>query len=323
MLSIKRFQDAFIILLCLIAMSGCATRLGPGAADGTYLTINGEVINAYDRKYNEMVQAGLDLLSAMKMPIRYKRELPNETIVLTQTWDDLPLKVRFIQEGRNLTVVKVRTGYVGFWDKEFSHIIHTLITEQLKRRTRPPSDTPAISNTTTALKEVNSETSETRPTVSAPAPPPASKSYSRSIPTTTERSASAPTVSVPERAAPPVSEEKPSEFPLSEPDITVYFEEDSNLPNPDEMAKLEQAAHQAFENPQWHMALTGYAGSQENNGHPQMVSESRVSAVKFYLIGKGVDANRIVTIAQELGLSEKVVSAQRLRRVEIRFLLGP
>ena len=323
MLSIKRFHDAFILLLCLVAMSGCATRLGPGAADGTYLTINGEVINAYDRKYNEMVQAGLDVLSAMKMPIRYKRELPNETIVLTQTWDGLPLKLRFIQEGRNLTLMKVRTGYVGFWDDEFSYKIHTLITEQFKRRTRPPSDTPANSNTTTALKDVNSETLETRPTVSAPAPPPASKSYSRPIPTKTERSASAPTVSVPEKAALPVSEEKTSEWPLSEPDITVYFEEDSNLPLPVEMVKLEQAAMQALANPQWHMALAGYARRQENDGHARMVSENRVLAVKFYLVGKGIDANRIATIEPLLSESEKTTSAQRQRRVEIRFLLGP
>lgn len=319
----KRFYHTLILLLCLIAISGCATRLGTSTADGTYLNINGEVVNAYASKYDVTVRAGLEALAAMKIPVRYKHEGYNETIVFAEALDGSPLKLRFIQEGRDLTAVKVRTGTIGFWDDGFSYQIHALIKKQLKRRTRPSPGTSPDLKSTVAPAGVASDTLETKHTVSAPAPPPASKSPNRPVPKKTAPLASASTVSVPERGASPVSEGKPSKSPVTEPDITVYFDEDSNLPNPDEMAKLEQAAHQASENPLWHMALTSYAGSQENDGYPQMVSESRVSAVKFYLIGKGVDANRIVTIEHEVGVSEKGGSEQRLRRVEIRFLLGP
>ena len=89
------------------------------------------------------------------------------------------------------------------------------------------------------------------------------------------------------------------------------------------MSKLEQAATQALANPQWHLALAGYAGRQENDGHADMVSESRVLAVKFYLVGKGVDADRIVTIEHALSDSEKAAPVHQHRRVEFRFLLGP
>ena len=319
----KRFPHATILLLCLIVISGCATRLGTSTADGTYLNTHGEVVNVYASRYDVTVQAGIEVLAAMKIPVRYVGEGYNETIVFAEALDGSPLKLRFIQEGRDLTAVKVRTGVIGFWDDGFSYQIHALIKEQLKGRTRISPGTPPDLKATVAPAGVSSDTIETKRTVSAPAPAPASKSPKRPVPKETERLASVPTVPAPEKKASPVPDGKPSRSPLTESDITVYFDEDSNLPNPDELAKLEQAAHQAFENPLWHMTLTGYAGSQEIEGHPQMVSESRVSAVKFYLIGKGVDANRIVTIANDLSVSEKVGSAQRLRRVEIRFILGP
>jgi len=317
----ETISHALILLVGVIAISGCAVRIGTRTSDGTYLNINGEAVNVYSGEYDETVQAGIAALAAKKLPVHQTRKGRNQTVVLAGAPDGSALRLRFVKEGRNLTVVKVRTGATGFWDQDFSYQIQALINEQLTRRARSSPDTPADLKVPSA--GIKSEPILARRTASSPAPGHDFAPSERPITTEPGISPSAPTASLPKREVLTASGETPSPPTLPEPDFTVYFDEDSNLPGPDEMAKLDQAVSQVFANPLSHLTLNGFAGRYENDGQSQIVSESRVLAVKYYLIGKGVDANRITIAEQALNLNEKAVGVQRHRRVEIRFSPGP
>lgn len=319
--SMKRFRHTLIFLICVIAMSACAARIGTRTTDGTYLNINGEAVNVYSGEYDDTVQAGIAALAAKKLTVHHTREGRNETVVLAGAPDGSPLRLHFVKEGRNLTVVKVRTGTIGFWDQGFSYQIQALINEQLKRKARPSPYTPADLKATSA--GIKSEPIVARRTVSSLAPSYAFAASERPLATETGSSPSAQAASLPNSEVLTASGEPPSPPPLPEPDFTVYFDEDSNLPGPNEMAKLDQAVMQMIANPLSHIALSGFAGKNENDGQSQIVSESRLLAVKYYLIGKGVDADRIATAEHVLNLNEKADGVQRHRRVEIRFSPGP
>jgi outer membrane protein OmpA-like peptidoglycan-associated protein len=70
------------------------------------------------------------------------------------------------------------------------------------------------------------------------------------------------------------------------------------------------------------IALTGYVGEFDNMDQAELLSKSRVMAVKYYFIGKGVDADRLVVVPQEL-IKKEQMQGEAYRRVEIRIITEP
>ena len=316
--------------LFLMLLLGCGTPLVPATTDGPYLDFSGDVVHYYMASPDEMVQAGLLALQAMRVPVDGKLEEDGQTLILAAAPDGSALRVRFVREGRDLTAVKVRTGLTGYWDQEFSHQLHALIQEEVKRskrsapatvRNRPRAPEKAVTGSAIAIG-TGSDHPEERPAgpvASAPTGPVPTEKGSPPAPIQPERTRA----SVPERSASssPRPQSDPPSWPT--PHVAVYFDADSNFPGPGEMAKLEAVAVQLTANPTWSASLVGFANDSENKGRPGMVAESRVLAVKFYLVGKGIDADRLSIIAEGEDDGQMASDAQVSRRVDIYLVQGP
>lgn len=312
-----------LLLSLWMAISSCAMPLDHRTVDGTYLDFNGEVRHTYGRNYETVVNAGIDTLAALDLPVRSKRGGPWETIVLAAAPAGSTLRLRFRSEDGGRTTVGVRTGTTGYRDHEFSFHVHALLKKKLKNAVVAPSDREPGS----ATRPMAADDSQDVPTNERdPAAGQAATSYSESgsIPNKALAAPASPSMASRPGSAGP-SEIPGKFFParLPKPDYTVYFQKNSNLPGPDQMAKLDQIADRVMANPTWTISLSGYAGRDENESQPGLVSESRVMAVKFYLVGKGVAAGRIADQTQKMPAIGKAVDAHLQQRVDIRLFPGP
>jgi outer membrane protein OmpA-like peptidoglycan-associated protein len=104
--------------------------------------------------------------------------------------------------------------------------------------------------------------------------------------------------------------------------VSILFDANSNLPAEGELPKLDRIAGQALSNINSKIALTGYAGEFDSMDQADLLSQNRVLAVKYYFIGKGVDADRLVVLPQA-HIKKDQMQAETYRRVEIRIYTEP
>ena len=64
------------------------------------------------------------------------------------------------------------------------------------------------------------------------------------------------------------------------------------------MAKLDHTADLISQLPEAKLILSGYTDAVGTTDYNLMIAESRASAVKFYLVGKGVDPLRITVVGK-------------------------
>jgi hypothetical protein len=303
-------------------MLGCSVRLGTRTADGTYLTFNGEAVNAYEGPYDLTRQAGLQIISTMEITIREKRKVRDGIMILAEAPDGSPMKLQFIKEGRDLTVVKVRTGRIGYWGHEFSYQFHALMKAQLDRLIQQASaQKPHINIAPTVVSnDTHTATSAIKPPIpveSSPLTPEANKIPDKED---SKRKTAKTVVSASKESLP--SEVNVSELEFTKPTATIFFDADSNLPGEEELTKLDDIILQARSNLNTKMALTGFVGESDNMDQAELLTKSRVMAVKYYLIGKGIDANQIVALPQA-NFNEEQTQGETYQRVEIRIYSEP
>jgi outer membrane protein OmpA-like peptidoglycan-associated protein len=312
-ISMPSIRQAILLTIVLLMVWGCGTRVGPVTDNGTYLDLNGEAVNAYADPLPDTVEAALQTLAFLELPIGSRRVADNEVVITATAPDGAPLRLHFIKEGRALTMVKIRTGALGYWRRELSYYLHTLIGERLKRTEhgvgKVAPDKPASRAAGRAVPEK-----------AAPLP---SKSPGTSFGTRNDRATKAIPV-VPNDATSPKKAHKPllpspapPPEPLVQPDASIYFEPDSNFPKADELAKLERLARQLLANPSWRLSIIGYAENGENEGQSQMVAENRVLAVEFYFVGKGVDSHRLIDLGSNKGGPKVKSSVLEQHRVDL------
>jgi OOP family OmpA-OmpF porin len=131
--TMKRGSGLALWILLTALIHGCAGGLYSDGR-GTYLDANGDVVRTYPENYDETVRAGaatLEDLDAIVFDQRFDR---SETLVEARTPSGSPLRLHYVREGRNLTVVRVRTGRFGYPGREYSNQFHTYLDANLKRR---------------------------------------------------------------------------------------------------------------------------------------------------------------------------------------------
>jgi outer membrane protein OmpA-like peptidoglycan-associated protein len=102
--------------------------------------------------------------------------------------------------------------------------------------------------------------------------------------------------------------------------VVVYFESGSNELRSGEQAKLDRLASTLSAQPHATITLNGFADGSGPADFNRMVSESRASTVKMYLVGKGVEAQRIRVVghgAQRFAAADTGSGRQLNRRVEV------
>jgi OOP family OmpA-OmpF porin len=75
--------------------------------------------------------------------------------------------------------------------------------------------------------------------------------------------------------------------------VVLYFHPDSNELRPEEIAKLNAFVALHRSRPELKLTLDGFPDSPVPSDYNRMLSESRASTVKMYLVGKGLDPDRI------------------------------
>lgn len=121
--------------------------------------------------------------------------------------------------------------------------------------------------------------------------------------------------------APPVPISLPAET------MRVYFMYNSNEMSNDAYATLDLAAEVLARNPGLRVTIRGYTDNVGAASYNTWLSRFRAHIVKSYLVGKGVDAERIEAIG--MGPTDPVASNETPegrganRRVELEFVEGP
>jgi outer membrane protein OmpA-like peptidoglycan-associated protein len=327
-----------IWLTLVMLFHACAGGLFTNGYE-TYLDVNGDVVRAYLAPYSLTLEAGVEALADIGGTVASQRIEEHETIVQAQAPDGAPMRILFVKEGRNLTVVRVRTGRGGLMNHEYSNQLHVYLAQRLKpsgQRASSPTELiesgeaateDALAVTTTpkaTVKSTPGAKAQTSTQLQRKAPPPAEiarpEAPAGTRPQAAPTETSAPTDA--DRDA-PAEVAKLTDLEQPRPDYVIFFEKDSNIPPLEAMATLNQVSRRIQANPDILIAISGYADPDEDPAQLHLVSESRTLAVKSYLIGRGIASSRIRTAWHGSRFADPALEDKsQQRRVEIRLHRG-
>jgi len=286
----KRDFAISVLLTYLVITCGCAAAvIGVGAAAGVGAAyVAGQDTRVYDAEYPQAVEACLETLTSLKIPVSQTEADGSKTTIQARRADETPVTIEVVRKGSGRSEVGIRTGVVGISELEVSNQIHDALKEGFGRKAQD------LAKATEA------------PTSQAEAPEQPSEILTKQGP---GRKTNAPTSISFVRRTPP--------------ELTIYFVRDSNELRPSEAAKLDKVADTLRLQPEASLTLSGYTDAVGSIGYNQMIAASRASAVKLYLVAKGVNPLRIAVVgkgARDFVASNDSEEGRNLnRRVEINI----
>ena len=111
---------------------GCVLLAGAGAGAGAYSYVNGELTRTYTASYSQVMDVCTTVLEDLKMPIRERTSDGTRTTITTERKDGTPVTVKVGIVGVDMTEVAVRTGLVGYWDRDLSMQFQEYIARRLQ-----------------------------------------------------------------------------------------------------------------------------------------------------------------------------------------------
>jgi outer membrane protein OmpA-like peptidoglycan-associated protein len=281
----RNIAISILLLACGWIISGCAAVvLGVSAAAGIgAANVAGRDTRLYDAEYQQTVRACRETLNTLMITAYETESDESVTTIRARHADQTPVKMEVARAGPGQTEVGVRTGVVGIMGLEASNEIHVTLKRHLGRKDMELAGEEAPAKLASAPEQSPAPSAEQGRSPDAPAP-------------------------IPVRRKMP-------------PELTIYFERDSNELLPAETAKLERLAETMIRQPQMHLKLNGYTDAVGSADYNRMVAASRASSVKAYLIAKGVDPLRMTVVgkgARDFAASNDSEAGRSLnRRVEI------
>jgi hypothetical protein len=118
-----------------IALLGCgALVVGVGAGAGAFSYVEGELVRSYEAPYTDVMAVCTQVLQDLEMPITEKRSEGAQTMISAHRKDGTPVALKIKILSLDATEVSVRTGEIGYWDRDFSKQFQEFIAERLKPR---------------------------------------------------------------------------------------------------------------------------------------------------------------------------------------------
>ncbi|MEJ5359382.1 MAG: DUF3568 family protein [Desulfobacterales bacterium] len=129
----KRRYGGFLIgLLFAAAAAGCAAVVvGAGAGAGAYTYLQGELLRTYPVPYERVLAECVRLLEDLGMPIDSRVSRGEQTTFEARRRDGTPVTIRLRIVGLEATEVAVRTGTVGYWNRDLSEQFHEFLARRL------------------------------------------------------------------------------------------------------------------------------------------------------------------------------------------------
>ena len=285
----KRDLAIIIILPYMLITCGCAVAvLGIGAAAGTGAAyVAGKDTRVYDSEYHQTVQACMETLNSLKIPVSQTSADELKTTIEARRADETPVYIEVARRGPGRSAVGIRTGIVGISKLEASSQIH----DALKGRLRLMGHDPASTGTAKSPVAEPEHTPDvlTKRGAGRKADERASLSFARRAP----------------------------------PELTIYFVRDSNELRPSEITKLDKVAETVSQQPEAKLILNGYTDSVGSSDYNFMIAESRASTIKLYLVAKGINPLQITVVgkgARDFVATNDSEEGRSLnRRVEIQI----
>jgi hypothetical protein len=121
-----------MVLAGLVAAGCAALVVGAGAGAGTYTYVNGELTRTYQATYPRTMEVCTQVLTDLGMPIKAQRSEGDQAVLEAERKDGTPttLKVKIV--GLDVTEVSVRTGVVGYWNRDLSMQLQEFIAKRLQ-----------------------------------------------------------------------------------------------------------------------------------------------------------------------------------------------
>jgi outer membrane protein OmpA-like peptidoglycan-associated protein len=264
----KRNLAIIIILPYMLITCGCAVAvLGIGAAAGTGAAyVAGKDTRIYDSEYHETVQACMETLKSLKIPVSQTSADELKMTIQARRADETPVYIEVVRTGPGTglgrSAVGIRTGVVGISELQVSSQIHDVLKDRLKLKGHELAKTG-----TTKSPEDESEQPPEILTKRGPG----------------RRTDEPSTISFARRAPP---------------ELTIFFALDSNELRPSETAKLDKVVEIISQQPEARLTLNGYTDSVGSTEYNLMIAASRASSVKLYLVAKGVNPLRITVVGK-------------------------
>jgi hypothetical protein len=121
-----------IVLIGWGLISGCAALVvGAGAGTGAYTYVNGELVRSYPATYTRTMEVCTQVLNDLNMPIREQTSDGVRTTIVTERKDGTPMTLKITIVGLDVTELSVRTGVVGYWNRDLSQQFHDFIARRL------------------------------------------------------------------------------------------------------------------------------------------------------------------------------------------------
>ncbi len=276
--------------LMVLMLTACVALQPEGGHDTQDVSVlNGRTVQIYKYGYRETLRAGMMALGQMGVPA--VDDLSDEvgTSIKAQLPDGTPVNVDIVDMGPGLAEVAVRAGRAGQWDRARAERLQASIGEALAifRKPVPPAVEDSSGNSQAA-------------TAVAAATPPAGGKPQKAV------------------AGKPVSAKGPAG---PRPQFIIFFGANSDELSPEQMKALDKIARHILETPGARVKLNGYTDSLGDAGYNRMISEARASAVKFYLISRGVPPGNIKVTGYGptnfIAENKTLAGRDRNRRVEI------
>jgi hypothetical protein len=123
---------AGIAAVCWALISGCAALVvATGAGTGAYTYVNGELVRSYPAPYSRTLEVCTQILNDLNMPIREQSSDGARTAIAAERKDGTPVTLKITIVGLDVTEVSVRTGVVGYWNRDLSQQFHDFISRRL------------------------------------------------------------------------------------------------------------------------------------------------------------------------------------------------